>query len=103
MCKTYYDVDLRTFGAVTTTFVIGGYTSKYTLRLYSWAKKYVETGTQSISLEELRKVLGLEPVKDAEGNVFQEPPMPKPVPSLPLPSQFASALAAMAPQDLSTQ
>jgi plasmid replication initiation protein len=46
------------------------------LRLYSWAKKYVEPGIKSISLEQLRKFLGLEAIKDADGNVIQEPPLP---------------------------
>jgi hypothetical protein len=50
--------------------------SQYALRLYSWAKKYVEAETKSISLEELRKVLGLDSIKDADGNVIQEPPLP---------------------------
>jgi plasmid replication initiation protein len=50
--------------------------SQYSLRLYSWAKKYVAEGTQTISLEELRRVLGLESVKDAEGNVIKEAPLP---------------------------
>ena len=53
-----------------------GLRSQYALRLYSWARKYVETGTKSISLEELRKVLGLESVKDAKGNVIQEASLP---------------------------
>jgi plasmid replication initiation protein len=53
-----------------------GLRSQYALRLYSWAKKYVEAGTKSISLEELRKVFGLESIKDADGNVIQEPPLP---------------------------
>jgi hypothetical protein len=44
------------------------------LRLYGWAKKYVSVGTKSISLEQLRKVLGLESVKD--GNIIQEAPLP---------------------------
>ena len=52
-----------------------GLRSQYALRLYSWAKKYVEAGTKSISLEELRKVFGLESIKDADGNVIQEPPL----------------------------
>ena len=30
----------------------------------------------SISLEDLRKVLGLESVKDTDGNVIKEPPLP---------------------------
>jgi plasmid replication initiation protein len=50
--------------------------SQYSLRLYSWAKKYVEEGTQTISLEELRRVFGLQSVKDAEGNVIREAPLP---------------------------
>jgi hypothetical protein len=35
-----------------------GLRSQYALRLYGWAKKYVSAGTKSISLEQLRKVLG---------------------------------------------
>jgi plasmid replication initiation protein len=50
--------------------------SQYSLRLYSWAKKYVEEGSQVVSLEELRRVFGLESVKDAEGNVIREAPLP---------------------------
>jgi hypothetical protein len=46
------------------------------LRLYAWAKKYVSNGKNRISLEDLRKVLGLESVKDAEGNVIQKAPLP---------------------------
>jgi plasmid replication initiation protein len=53
-----------------------GLRSQYALRLYSWAKKYVGEGTKSISLEELRRVFGLESIKDAEGNVIHEAPMP---------------------------
>jgi plasmid replication initiation protein len=49
-----------------------GLRSQYSLRLYSWAKKYVTDGTKRISLEQLRKVLGLESVKDADGNIIQE-------------------------------
>jgi len=46
--------------------------------MYSWAKKYVSVRTKriSLSLEQLRKVLGLESVKDAEGNIIQEAPLP---------------------------
>jgi plasmid replication initiation protein len=50
--------------------------SQYALRLYSWAKKYAAAGTKSVTLEELRKVFGLESIKDADGNVIQEPPLP---------------------------
>jgi plasmid replication initiation protein len=53
-----------------------GLRSQYALRLYSWAKKYVGDGTESISLENLRSVFGLEPVKDADGNVIKEAPLP---------------------------
>jgi hypothetical protein len=53
-----------------------GLRSQYSIRLYSWAKKYASVGRKRISLEDLRKVLGLESVKDEEGNVIQEPPLP---------------------------
>jgi len=49
--------------------------SKYAIRLYAWAKKYVSAGTRRISLEKLRKVLGLESVKDADGNIIREAPL----------------------------
>jgi plasmid replication initiation protein len=50
--------------------------SQYALRLYSWAKKYAQDGAKTISLEELRRVFGLESVKDAEGNVIKEARLP---------------------------
>jgi plasmid replication initiation protein len=50
--------------------------SQYALRLYALAKKHVTGGKKRISLEDLRKVLGLDSVKDAEGNVIQEAPLP---------------------------
>jgi plasmid replication initiation protein len=53
-----------------------GLRSQYSLRLYSWAKKDVEEGAKIISLEELRRVFGLESIKDAEGNVIREAPLP---------------------------
>jgi hypothetical protein len=52
-----------------------GIRSQYALRLYGWAQKYVKDGTKRISLEQLRKVLGLESVKDAAGNIIQEAPL----------------------------
>jgi plasmid replication initiation protein len=61
-----------------------GLRSQYSLRLYSWAKKYVSVGTKCISLEQLRKVLGLESVEDAEGNVIQN--------ALPVWANFAKGL-----------
>jgi hypothetical protein len=42
-----------------------GLRSRYALRMYSWAKKYVTVGSRRIPLEQLRKVLGLVSVKDA--------------------------------------
>jgi plasmid replication initiation protein len=53
-----------------------GLRSQYALRLYSWAKKYVEDGGKTISLEDLRRVFGLESVKDTEGNIIKEAPLP---------------------------
>ena len=53
-----------------------GLRSQYSIRLYDWAKKYASAGKKRISLEELRKVLGLESVKDPEGNVIQEALLP---------------------------
>ena len=53
-----------------------GLRSQYSIRLYAWAKKYASVGTKRISLENLRKLLGLESVKDAEGNIIQEAPLP---------------------------
>jgi plasmid replication initiation protein len=49
--------------------------SQYSIRLYGFAKKYASIGTKRISLEDLRKLLGLESVKDAEGNLLQEAPL----------------------------
>ena len=37
-----------------------GLRSQYALRLYGWAKKHVEDGAKTISLEDLRRVFGLE-------------------------------------------
>jgi hypothetical protein len=53
-----------------------GLRSQYSLRLYSWAKKYVEYGARTISLEELRWVLGLESIKNPVGNFIKEAPLP---------------------------
>jgi plasmid replication initiation protein len=53
-----------------------GLRSQYSIRLYGRAKKYVSHGKKRISLEDLRKVLGLASVRDAEGKIIQEPPLP---------------------------
>jgi plasmid replication initiation protein len=50
--------------------------SQYAIRLYDWAKRFLTDGTKRISLPELRKVLGLESVKDAAGNIIREAPLP---------------------------
>jgi Initiator Replication protein len=52
-----------------------GLRSRYALRLYSWAKKFAAAGQKRISLEQLRKVLGLDSVKDAAGNTIREAPL----------------------------
>jgi hypothetical protein len=49
-----------------------GLRSKYAIRLYAWAKDHLSVGTKRITLEELRTVLGLDPVKDTDGNVIRE-------------------------------
>ena len=53
-----------------------GLRSQYALRLYDWAKKYAPAGTKRISLEQLRKVLGLESTSDADGNIVRRAPLP---------------------------
>jgi hypothetical protein len=42
---------------------------RFKLRLYSWAKRHESVGNKRISVEQIRKVLGLEPAYDAEGNL----------------------------------
>ena len=43
--------------------------SQYSIRLYDWAKK------DGSVLEEIRKVLGLDSVKDVDRKIIQEPPL----------------------------
>jgi len=50
--------------------------SQYSLRLYNWAKKYATVGSKRVTLDRLRKVLGLESIRDADGNMIQEAPLP---------------------------
>ena len=47
--------------------------SQYAIRFFSWAKKHV--GTTRVSVDEIRDVLGLEPVKDADGKLIREAPL----------------------------
>ncbi len=50
--------------------------SKYAVRLYGWAKKNAPAGTKRITLEDVQKLLGLGSLKDADGNVIREAPLP---------------------------
>jgi plasmid replication initiation protein len=50
--------------------------SQYALCLYGWAKKYAGDGAKTISLEDLRRVFGLESIKDSQGNVIKQAPLP---------------------------
>ena len=52
-----------------------GLRSQYSLRLYDWAKKYASVGTRRINLEQLRTVLGLDSVRDDDGEVNREAPL----------------------------
>ena len=49
--------------------------SKYSLRLYAWAKDHLTAGTKRITLEQLRTVLGLDSVKGTDANVIREAPL----------------------------
>jgi len=49
-----------------------GLRSQYAIRLYAWAKDHFSAGTKRITVEQLRTVLGLDSVKDADGNVIRE-------------------------------
>ena len=49
--------------------------SQYSSRLYRWAKQYVAVGYKRVSLATLRKLLGLEDIKDNSGRVVQHAPL----------------------------
>jgi hypothetical protein len=49
--------------------------SQYSSRLYQWAKKYVTVGYKRISVATLRKILGLEDIRDNSGKILQEAPL----------------------------
>ena len=54
-----------------------GLRSQYALRLYSWAKKSRQgRNHEPFPWRTFEKCLGLESIKDAEGNVIQEAPLP---------------------------
>lgn len=46
--------------------------SQYSIRLYEWAWKWRHVGLKRISIPQIRKVLGVEEVRDAQGNVISE-------------------------------
>jgi plasmid replication initiation protein len=52
-----------------------GLRSKYALRLYGWAKKHSAAGSRRITVKDIRKLLGLESVKDTAGNIIREAPL----------------------------
>jgi Initiator Replication protein len=49
--------------------------SQYSTRLYLWAKQYLVVGHKRVSVGTLRKVLGLEEVKDNSGRVVLDAPL----------------------------
>lgn len=49
--------------------------SQYSSRLYQWAKQNVEVGFRRVSLATLRKILGLQDIRDDSGKLVQEAPL----------------------------
>ena len=49
--------------------------SQYSSRLYQWAKQNVKLGFRRVSLATLRKILGLEDIRDESGKLVQEAPL----------------------------
>jgi plasmid replication initiation protein len=49
--------------------------SQYSSRLYRWAKQYLVVGYKRVSLATLRKILGLEDIRDKSGRVVQAAPL----------------------------
>jgi Initiator Replication protein len=49
--------------------------SQYSSRLYLWAKQYSVVGFKRVSIATLRKILGLEDIKDNSGRVIREAPL----------------------------
>jgi Initiator Replication protein len=49
--------------------------SQYATRLYLWAKQYLVVGHKRVSVGTLRKILGLEDVKDNSGRVVLDAPL----------------------------
>ena len=49
--------------------------SQYSTRLYQWAKQHLAVGHRRVSLATLRKILGLEDIRDSSGKLVQEAPL----------------------------
>jgi plasmid replication initiation protein len=49
--------------------------SQYSIRLYQWARQYLSVGHKRVSLSTLRKILGLEELRDSSDNVVQGAPL----------------------------
>jgi len=46
--------------------------SQYSIRLYEWAWKWRNIGLKRISIPQIRKVLGVDEVRDSQGNIISE-------------------------------
>jgi len=46
--------------------------SQYSIRLYEWAWKWRHIGLKRISIAQIRKVLGVDEVRDAQGSIISE-------------------------------
>lgn len=46
--------------------------SQYSIRFYEWAWKWRHVGLKRISIPQIRKVLGVDEVRDAQGNIVSE-------------------------------
>jgi plasmid replication initiation protein len=46
--------------------------SQYSIRFYEWAWRWRHVGLKRISIPQIRKILGVDEVRDAEGNIISE-------------------------------
>ena len=46
--------------------------SQYSIRLYEWAWNWRHVGLKRVSIPHIRKVLGVDEVRDAQGNIISE-------------------------------
>jgi plasmid replication initiation protein len=46
--------------------------SQYSIRLYEWAWRWRHVGLKRVSIPQIRRILGVDEVKDAHGNVISE-------------------------------